>query len=195
MRQNKVAQCTLNIDFHIISYPALKTDIEGIYKIGQTEPLAGQVFYILDRSAEEVLKENKDSIWAKLLEGVDSDCSNLDKALGKKIKNILKFYTDYGERKYALALMHTATQVMSFTPLITASYKKAIEVLENNAIKIFATNPQGRAEIKDLTAGTYYVCGIRKVNWETRVWNIRINLKPGKNGLLLDNRIWWKDKV
>lgn len=130
----------------------------------------GQVFYILDRSAEEILKENREAIWSELLKKVDAECSdadnipaNLDKIRGKRIKNYLQFYSDaFSSRKYSVVLKHTAESASSLAPLIDAAYAKAIDVLKSQAVKTFATGPDGEAKIKNLKARTYYICGVRK---------------------------------
>jgi len=91
-------------------------EVEVISDIGETEPLAGQGFYILDSSAS-------------------------DFTMGE---------------------------------------------LRSEALKFFITDSQGKARIEELEAGTYYICGVG----ETRngIWNVRVDLKPGKNSLILGNK-------
>jgi hypothetical protein len=84
--------------------------------------------------------------------------------------------------------MYTASMSSNLTPLICASYAKAMNVLKSKAIKSFMTDFQGKAKIEDLIAGTYYVCGVCEMGRETGVWNVRIDLKPGENSLMLDNK-------
>ena len=61
------------------------------------------------------------------------------------------------------------------------------DVFKNNAIKTVETNLKGTVGIEDLKAGIYYICGVRRTHFETRVWNVRIDLKPGENCLVLDD--------
>lgn len=106
---------------------ALEVEAAVISDTGEIQPLAGQVFYILDRSTSDVT-------------------------------------------------------------LLSAGYAKAIESLKNQAIKFFITDSRGKAEIKGLKMKTYYICGVSKTPQGTGIWNVRINLKPGQNRLVLDSR-------
>ncbi len=49
----------------------VKVETEAGYVELDAHMLAGQVFYILDRSLAEILKENKNAIWGNLLKKKD----------------------------------------------------------------------------------------------------------------------------
>ena len=110
---------------------ALEVEAAVIYETGAAQPLAGQTFYILERSPEELLKGDITSeIW----------------------------------------------------------YAKTKNSLRNHALAFVITDSQGKAEKNDLKAGAYYICGIGHTQKGVVIWNVRIELKPGKNSLTLDNR-------
>ncbi len=110
-----------------------------------------------------------------------------DRILSKHISGFLKD-ADADPRKYPLALMNIAALTSSLTPSIRDSYAMAMIVLKNNAVRSAKTDLWGIARIGDLPAGTYYVCGVAERGRGTRVWNVRINLRPGRNSLLLDDK-------
>lgn len=61
-------------------------------------------------------------------------------------------------------------------------------VLNKYAIRFLSTDLQGMAETGDLKPGIYHVCGVFAMGKRTRIWNVRIDLKPGENSLTLDNK-------
>ena len=70
----------------------------------------------------------------------------------------------------------------------SASDGCATDALGSEEIKFFITDSQGKARIEGLKAETYYIGGVSETNQEISFWNVRIELKPGKNSLILDNR-------
>jgi hypothetical protein len=111
--------------------PILEVEASIVDKAGNTVPLSGQVFYILERSPIDILRGND-----------------------------LK-----GEIAFA----------------------RAMNALRNLATTFFITDTQGKAEIKQSKSGTYHICGIRHTQQQAGVWNIQIELLPGKNKLVLND--------
>ncbi len=74
------------------------------------------------------------------------------------------------------------------SPGMGISYAKAIDVLSAQAIRFFIIDAEGKAALEDLNSGTCYVCGIGKTKKKSGVWNVQVDLKPGKNNLRLDGR-------
>jgi hypothetical protein len=72
----------------------------------ETNSLAGQVFYILDRDLSEILKENRKAIWGDLLK---KNGSFSDGARAQNIKEILS--APDNPRKYPAALICTADKL------------------------------------------------------------------------------------
>src|ERR1044072_9377933 len=76
--------------------------------------------------------------------------------------------------------------------LIGTDEEKALSELRNLAVGFFITDSKGKAKISGLKAKTYYVCGVRKTGRRTwhgiGVWDVPVELKPGENNLVLDNR-------
>jgi hypothetical protein len=99
---------------------------------GAAGPLAGQVFYILEKSPDDLLKGSDvtSEIW----------------------------------------------------------YARTMNALRNHAFTFFITDSQGKAEIKVLKAGTYYICGIGHTQRGVVIWNVPVELRSAKNSLILDNR-------
>lgn len=107
MQQPENTKCSLEIYCRFFSKQAPAFNGELICGTTEYEPLAGQIFYILDRSAEELLKKHKDIIWLYPPEGPDFCYPDADKILGGHINEILNG-ADVDPHKYLLALMHVA---------------------------------------------------------------------------------------
>ena len=108
--------------------PILDVEASIINNVGEAEPLAEQIFYILEKNPDGLLR-------------------------GKDV----------------------ASEIW---------YAKTMDALRNNALIFLVTNSRGKAETDKLKAGIYYICGISQ---EVGVWNVEVELKPGKNSLVLDN--------
>jgi len=142
VKRDKITACSLEISCRTLLNPTLFVGQE-VCKIRSVAPVAGQTLYILDRSASDILKENKNVIWGNLLKKVDSNSRNsdhisADHVLGKDIKRILRT-ADVDPRKYPAALMNIAALTSSFTTLICASYEMATLVLKDHAIRYLKT--------------------------------------------------------
>ncbi|HEV7645621.1 MAG TPA: hypothetical protein VGO50_16910 [Pyrinomonadaceae bacterium] len=151
----------------------VKVESEAGYVELNAHMLAGQVFYILDRDLSEILKENKNAIWGNLLKKKGSDTSR-----GDSIREILKAPDQI--RKYPAALICTADKTSRIYSPINVCYTRAIDVLSAQAVRFFIIDSDGKAAIGDLKPGTCYVCGIGKTKKKSGVWNVQVELKPGK---------------
>ncbi len=161
----------------------VKVETEAGYVELDAHMMAGQVFYILDRDLSEILKENKNAIWGDLLKkrGLFSDTSR-----GEHLREIL--LAPENTRKYPAALICTAEKASRMSPAMGVSYAKAIDVLSARAVRFFIIDSDGKAALEDLSSGTCYVCGIGKTKKKSGVWNVRVELKPGKSSLILDGK-------
>ncbi len=178
-------KCSLSIECRFLSSHTPVFNGELICRATESEPVVGQTFYLLNRSAEEILEENRNTIWVFPPEP-NFRRPNADLILGKYINEILSSaIADSG--KHLIALLHIAALTSETTPLIHTSHLIATELLSTQAIRILWTDWQGSARTADLKAGTYYVCGVFTMDSRARVWNARIDLTPGENSLLLDN--------
>lgn len=70
-------------------------------------------------------------------------------------------------------------------------YKDAFDSLTNNVIPRYAkyklqTDFQGKAQLKDVTPGTYYLYGNIETRGGRAVWNLKVDLKTGENSIVLD---------
>jgi hypothetical protein len=72
--------------------------------------------------------------------------------------------------------------------LVGTDEEKALNELRSRAVGFFVTDSKGKAKISDLEAGTYYVCGVSRAARKIGAWNVPVELKPGENNLVLDNR-------
>jgi hypothetical protein len=50
------------------------------------------------------------------------------------------------------------------------------------------TDVEGRAQVSALAAGTYYVFGTAQRGAQAVIWNVRVELRPGTNSVVLDQR-------
>lgn len=158
-----------------------------IYEKPQVEPIVGQVLYVLNRSAEEILEKYKKIIWVFPPGKPDIYRPDADRILGKYIYEILSNESKEPD-KYLAALMNTAALISDITPLIYVSYEVAMGVLNKHSIRFLKTDRHGIARTSELKPGTYYVCGVFGMNRETSIWNVKTNLKPGENYLTLNDR-------
>ncbi|HEV7643281.1 MAG TPA: hypothetical protein VGO50_04995 [Pyrinomonadaceae bacterium] len=109
-----------------------------------------------------------------------------DTARGEHLREIL-LAPDH-PRKYPAALIYTAEKASRMSPAMGVSYAKAIDVLSARAVRFFIIDSEGKAALEDLNSGTCYVCGIGKTKKKSGIWNVQVELKPGKNNLLLDGK-------
>jgi hypothetical protein len=158
-----------------------------IYKTPRAEPVTGQPLYVLDKSAEDILKKYKEAIWVFPSGKPNLHYPDANRILGKYIDEILGGDRD-GPHKYLTALMNTAALMSDIAPLFYITYRIAIDALGRNAIRYLITSRQGTAGADDLKPGTYYVCSVFAMGRGTCAWNVRINLEPGENRLTLDDR-------
>lgn len=186
MQPRQSTKCSLDIYCRFLSNEAPAFYEELICETIESEPVAGQTFYLLDRNAEEILKEYKDVIWLFPSGEPDFRYPAADKILGKYIAGIVRA-ADTDPRKYLMALAHIAAFNSENTPLIHTSYLIAMQVLNSRAIRVLRTDRKGRARTDYLREGIYYACGVFAMDWRTQAWNVRICLKPGENRLTLDN--------
>lgn len=145
-------------------------------------PLSGRVLYVLDRDLSEILKENRSVIWKDFLR---RDLYP-DNVRGGNISAILRGPDN--PRKYPAALICTAEKLSRITPLINGSYAKALDTLRIRSVRFFVIDVEGKAKIENLKAGIYFVCGVGETRQRSGVWNVRVELKPGKNSLKLDSK-------
>jgi hypothetical protein len=68
--------------------------------------------------------------------------------------------------------------IADVTFLIGPGNLKAIDALRSEAVEIFITDSQGKAEIKDLKPGIYHICGVGKTG--TGIWSVRIEAEAGQ---------------
>ncbi|HEV7642360.1 MAG TPA: hypothetical protein VGO50_00335 [Pyrinomonadaceae bacterium] len=151
------------------------------------EPVVGQPLYVLNKSAEVILKKYRKAIWVFPPGKPNLHYPDADRILGKYIDEILGSDRN-GSHKHLAALMNTAALISDITPLFHFTYRVAMDALGRNAIRYLTTSGQGTAGTNDLKPGTYYVCGVFAMGRGTCAWNVQINLEPGENRLTLDNR-------
>lgn len=158
-----------------------------MHKAPWAEPVARQPIYILDKSAEDILKKHRKAIWAFPPGKPNLHYPDANRILGKYIDGILS--SDHaGPHKYMAALINTAALMSDIAPLLYITYRIALGALGRNAVRFLISNENGAAGTDDLRPGTYYFCAVSAMGRDTRAWNVRINLEPGENRLTLDNR-------
>ncbi len=68
----------------------------------------------------------------------------------------------------------------------TPACKQGASGLAADAMGSLRTDAQGKAMTNALPAGAYYVVGSVRDQGQERVWNVRVDLKPGTNNVVLD---------
>lgn len=72
-------------------------------------------------------------------------------------------------------------------PEFAAFYDKAAKEIEKHAIASNSTDFSGKAAFESLPPKTYYLMGGSQAGQSVVVWNLKIELKNGKNSVTLDN--------
>jgi hypothetical protein len=111
--------------------PILEVTASIADKDGKPAPLAGQIFYALERDPSDILQEND---------------------LTSEI-----------------------------------SYARTMNALRNLAIRFCITGPEGKGKITQLRSKAFYICGICHTPQKAGVWNVEIELLPGKNNLVFND--------
>jgi hypothetical protein len=65
-------------------------------------------------------------------------------------------------------------------------YARTMNALRNFAARFLVTDSRGKTGTTELRSGTYHICGIRYSEHEAEVWNVEIELLPGKNHLVFN---------
>lgn len=66
-------------------------------------------------------------------------------------------------------------------------YARTMNALRSHAARFFITDAEGKARVKQLKEGAYYICGVVYSEQEAMIWNVRIDLVAGPNRLALSS--------
>lgn len=137
----------------------LQIDAALIYRNGDVKPVARVQFLILDASLAKILAE------AKIAQPQDISLLTTDKEL--------QLVITYG--KAALN-----------APGHEGFLAKANEALKSHILASEMTGFDGKAELTNLPAKPCYVVAAARAGQSWIIWNLRAELKPGKNKILFD---------
>ncbi len=129
-----------------------------IYKVGGVQPIARVKFYLLDKSAEEILKSAN-------LKPQSEQLDRIQKIAEKQGKNLdtLK-YVDW----LSFALDNPKQYADYFTNLTSE--------LEKHTVKTVTTDLQGKAKIEELEPKNYYIFGMTETRSGNAIWDLPIEI-------------------
>ncbi len=125
-----------------------------------TSPIAETEFYLLDKSLVNILKHYK--FTPEFRDGIQH-----------KLK----------ESDYLTAAAKAFSSEEEVSVLIALMIKEAISKHKVISLK---TNRLGRADLKELRMGNYYIFGMGKIDDEIFVWRFVVDIKSGNNVIELD---------
>ena len=153
------------------SKPSAVLEIESalIYKYGGVQPNARTSFYLLDKSAKEILKSA-----AVMPQGEKFEQTKA--ALAKQGQNI--------EDANPLFWIKIASKYPDYFP---GFLPKALSEIKKHIVKSTTTDLQGKAKFEGLEYGRYYIYGTVEARdgWAV-IWDLPIEIKDEKQSLILD---------
>lgn len=147
-----------------LSSSSLSIQAGVIMKSGQVNPVARATFYLLPKSATEIIMTRDNyNLWAG---------------------DLSRFGTRTPFEKWSL---YEAGLYM--TSSVAPNYARAaVEALSTNALQTMVTGFDGIGRFeKRFPAGEYYVFGVTKVGNSTAIWNVKVNVPAGDRSIILDN--------
>lgn len=138
---------------------ALSIEAALIYQSGDVKPVARTTFYLLDKSAAEVLRD------AGLRSPVSLAAITKDAGLE--------------------CLIAFAKSSLS-APNHEAFFSAAQKAIQPHIVKTATTDLTGKAAIQGLPAKPVYLLGVARTARGWAVWDLRIDLKAGANSAAID---------
>lgn len=130
-----------------------------VFKSGDVKPIARTTFYLIDDDLARILRAA--GLHAPQEYGGGDSDEDLINAYARSIKySILPAYKDF--------------------------YPTAKTALQSHVIQQATTDFSGKAEFPAVPSGTYYLMGMSETPRGYAIWNLRVELKPGKNSVTLD---------
>jgi len=65
-------------------------------------------------------------------------------------------------------------------------YRKGMTALREHAIDSTTTGFEGKAQIEDISPGTYYLVGFTETRQGVAAWNLKTEVQSGENAFILD---------
>jgi len=65
-------------------------------------------------------------------------------------------------------------------------YGQAKIVIQSHIVQSVTTDFSGKAQFEGVPSGRYYIMGVTETRGGFAFWNLRVDVKPGKNSVVLD---------
>ncbi len=132
-----------------------------VFRSGDVKPIARTTFYLLDNNLSKILID----AGLQTPKGHESGTNDINKDLinsfaGSIVFNLLPEYKDF----------HLA----------------AMTALKPHTIQTVTTGFDGKATFQPTATGTYYLMGVSETPNGYVIWNLKVEIKPGKNSVILD---------
>lgn len=155
---------------------ALALEAGLILRSADVKPVARTDFFLLNRNLEIILEQS--DYMAELPKDtkkvLDSMLTTSQKHVGV-LTMLVKFSGD-DERKDVEVLTR-----------FRYSIGRAVAATRPFAVRSATTDFQGKARFIDVPPGSYYLFGYSNVGSSGAVWNVKIDIQPGENSVILDN--------
>lgn len=147
----------------VIEKSSLKFETGLVLRSGDVKPISRKTFFLLDKSFASIM--------------IDEDHTEL--IANKKLTS--------DEDVYALFLMTFGESVESGGyGRAQNAFNSVMSAIKPHVIQTVTTDFSGKATLDKLPAGTYWLMGFTTINKDCIIWDIKANLSPGENSLILD---------
>ena len=150
------------------SKSTLSVEAAIIYKMGGVQPVARTKFYLLNRSAEEILKS--------------ANLKPQPEELARYRKVAEKARIDFDQFGY-LQLLGFALQ---FADRNTAYLSDVTLKINAHIVKSEMTDLQGKTQFEEIEPGKYYIFGTAETRNGAAIWDLPIEIKDEKQSVILD---------
>lgn len=161
--------------------PSLAIEAAMVYNFGGAQPLARTTITLLDQSLTQILRDAG-------LHGGDLDIEH-NRAFRQRNPSAPDF-SRYCPRKpdTDATLLDDLANAIQFPTLGDGTFLgKAIEAIKTHTVISGTTDFSGKLELKDLKPSRYFVYAFTQTRGGHALWNIPVEIKPGRNSLTIDN--------
>ena len=171
---NEVAGTNSAINKTIMATPTatgtLEVEAAIIYSMGGTQAVANDTFYILDKSAEEIINASGHKPQPKDFQRLEP--SHRKTEVPPEVLNSL----------YWLQI------VLKYPEYFGDVVPKSLAEIKKQSVKSTNTDLQGKARFEGLEYKRYYIFGMTKTRGGFCVWDLPIEIKEVKQSIILDQK-------
>lgn len=142
-----------------------------VFKLGDVKPVARTDFYLLDQDLEKIMTDA----------GFEPRKTNPIGSVGGLTGE--KSGGNVGKSNIESFAVWNGYQSLYSEPL-----QKAQEAIKSHIVGTMTTDFNGKGEFTEVKTGGYFLMGLTRIGKQTVVWNMPIEIKAGKQSIILDNK-------